>query len=429
MKKLILTGCLLILIYISTNAAIINVPADQPTIQAGLDSASYSDTVLVAEGTYYENIVWPGTDGIQLFSDKGAVNTIIDGNGVDRVVFIHSSCSVTNATVIDGFTIQNGYNGGSPGPGAGIADYCGIIIKNNIIKNNNANGLGAGLLLAGGTPLIFNNLIINNTCGDAGGGMCIAFCEAEIRNNTIESNYADNVTGGGGIFYMYGSGTQILEDNIIVNNSAINSYLGGGGILVYSSAYSFDYNNVWDNKPDNYSGCSAGTNSISENPIFISGYNEDYFLNQSTSPCVNAGSQTAINANLNDLTTAPDLSLDIDQVDIGFHYNPDDFSHLGIYDNSIHSVKTLSHSNSPNPFFVRTTINYHLTVSANVSLIIYNYLGQKIRTLVNEYQSTGNHSVIWDGTTNTGESVSSGIYLYQININNSSIFTKKIILF
>ncbi len=67
--------------------------------------------------------------------------------------------------------------------------------------------------------------------------------------------------------------------------------------------------------------------------------------------------------------------------------------------------------------------------SANVSLIIYNYLGQKIRTLVNEYQSTGNHSVIWDGTTNTGESVSSGIYLYQININNTSIYTKKMILF
>ncbi|MCD4697709.1 MAG: choice-of-anchor J domain-containing protein, partial [Bacteroidales bacterium] len=167
---------------------VINIPADYTTIQEGLDVAGVGYTVLVSAGTYYENLVWPDTDGIILLSETGVANTIIDGSGLDRVIHIPQACTLTNATVIDCFTIQNG-NNSSKGPGGGIADYCGTTIRNNIIKNNSASGVGGGLHLALGNPFVFNNLIIGNTSNDCGGGIYI-FCGAEIRNNTITGNTA-----------------------------------------------------------------------------------------------------------------------------------------------------------------------------------------------------------------------------------------------
>lgn len=70
--------------------------------------------------------------------------------------------------------------------------------------------------------------------------------------------------------------------------------------------------------------------------------------------------------------------------------------------------------NFPNPFNPATTIRYRLPKSTQVILKIYNLLGQEVRTLVNETQTTGYKSVIWDGKNNFGQSVSSGIYIYRL---------------
>ena len=376
----------------------INVPADQPTIQAGLDAASENDTVLVAEGTYFENIEWPDTEGIVLISEAGATNTIIDGSEQGRVFHIPEANSLTNATVINGFTIQNGhYSGATPHPGGGIADYCGLTIKNNIIKNNFASGIGAGLILAGGTPFIFNNLIIDNTSADAAGAICISFCTAEIRNNTIVGNSADNGSGGGGIVLFFAEGTSIIEDNIIVNNSADGTGEGGGGLLVLFSSCSLDHNDVWGNTPDNYSGCSAGPNSISEDPWFVYNDDGDYFLAQDISPCIDTGSQTAIDAGLDNYTTSYEFILDSDQVDIGYHYNPDDFVHIDVHDDPALPDRNLLLSNYPNPFNPETIIKFSLKKDSKVLIEIYNLKGQKLITLVNEKKKAGNYNVKWDG--------------------------------
>ena len=70
--------------------------------------------------------------------------------------------------------------------------------------------------------------------------------------------------------------------------------------------------------------------------------------------------------------------------------------------------------NYPNPFNPGTTIEFSLPTSGNVEISIYNLLGQKVRTLTNQYFGAGNHIVEWDGTADNGVSSSSGIYLYQI---------------
>jgi hypothetical protein len=71
--------------------------------------------------------------------------------------------------------------------------------------------------------------------------------------------------------------------------------------------------------------------------------------------------------------------------------------------------------NFPNPFNPETTIQYNLSESADVSLHIYNVVGQVVRTLVAERQPAGRYRVQWSGSDDRGVPVSSGIYFYQIS--------------
>ena len=85
----------------------------------------------------------------------------------------------------------------------------------------------------------------------------------------------------------------------------------------------------------------------------------------------------------------------------------------------------------PNPFNPRTTIHYQLPNRNNVTLKIFDMLGQEIRTLVNKNQSAGNYSVVWNGKNSLGESVGSGVYFYQLYATGGAgnfIETKKVLL-
>ncbi len=72
--------------------------------------------------------------------------------------------------------------------------------------------------------------------------------------------------------------------------------------------------------------------------------------------------------------------------------------------------------NHPNPFNNETTIKYTLSKSCHVSLAIYNILGQKVRTLLMEYQKPGVKTTSWDGKDEKGKDLSSGIYFYQFSV-------------
>jgi hypothetical protein len=72
-------------------------------------------------------------------------------------------------------------------------------------------------------------------------------------------------------------------------------------------------------------------------------------------------------------------------------------------------------NNYPNPFNPTTTIQYQIPDNAHVRLVVYNMLGQIVRTIVDQPQEAGYYSVQWDGRNNYGGSVSSGIYVYRIS--------------
>jgi hypothetical protein len=78
----------------------------------------------------------------------------------------------------------------------------------------------------------------------------------------------------------------------------------------------------------------------------------------------------------------------------------------------------------PNPFNGQTVIEYALPEAANVRLIIYNTLGQKVRTLLDETQAAGYKRVVWDGSNERGARVSSGIYFYQLEFGQRKLTGK-----
>jgi serine protease len=84
--------------------------------------------------------------------------------------------------------------------------------------------------------------------------------------------------------------------------------------------------------------------------------------------------------------------------------------------------------NYPNPFNPSTTISYHLPVGGFVVAKIFNIQGQLVRTLVDEDQSAGSHSIRWDGRDDHGQMATSGIYFYQLKSGNWSQARKMILL-
>jgi hypothetical protein len=87
---------------------------------------------------------------------------------------------------------------------------------------------------------------------------------------------------------------------------------------------------------------------------------------------------------------------------------------------------SLSH-NYPNPFNPVTQIEYALPRNCQVKLIVFNILGQRVKTLVDEFQTAGYKSAHWDGKDDTGSEVASGVYFYKLKAGDYSE-TKKMIL-
>ncbi len=187
-------------------ADIIHIPADAPTIQQGIDQAQTGDTVLVAEGTYYENISFKGkaiTVASEFLMDADTSHiskTIIDGSqhtNPDSGTVVYFVNGETKNSVLFGFTITGGSGTDWIWPasstqlctGGGIMIWAGGRIEcNRIINNyiNRENGIychGGGIdVMSWGindTVVVTNNEIIGNTINAWWGGG--AGCNWDLR--------------------------------------------------------------------------------------------------------------------------------------------------------------------------------------------------------------------------------------------------------
>ena len=214
----------------------INVPAGQPTIQAGINAANNGDTVLVAPGTYVENINFGGK-AITVASSGGPSVTTIDGGAQGSVVTFSTGEPATS--VLNGFTIRNGLQNGLFGGGIYVAS-ASPTVTGNVITGNHA-AVGCGIYVNGGSPLIQSNTITANDQtgagdgGQGGGGILIsgsntAPAAPQIIGNAITNNSVAAGGNGGGISVGYFS-SPLIQGNLIQGNKAYNF---GGGVALQS---------------------------------------------------------------------------------------------------------------------------------------------------------------------------------------------------
>jgi parallel beta-helix repeat protein len=403
----------------------INGSGDFTSIQDGIDAAAEGDTVLVMPGTYFENINYKGKNICLIGNPDDPKSTIIDGSqpvDPDTASVVTFESQEDSGAVLKGFTITGGtgtafvYSQGNVYLGGGIRCYdSSPTIERNIIRDNHAEGCGGILIMKSSNPTIKYNIIWRNMARESkyyftgtGGGIGVAGASKPlILNNTIVDN--DCMHNGGGGISVDLLGNPTLQNNIIYDNE-------GGGVFAHSATIS--YCNVFSNYfawvLTDFEGVSRGEGCLSEDPMFVNADSGDFHL-QESSPCIDAGD--------------PNSPLDPNgsRCDIGAYINYGQAVDVGRIDVSVLAKKYGLHQNFPNPFNPTTTIEYSLPKESNVQLIIYNMLGQKMRTLVNEQRSVGIHSKNWDGLDNAGNVLSAGIYFYQLKADGF-ITTKKMIL-
>ena len=308
-RALLLAG-LIALLPLTSHSATINVPGDQPTIQAGIYAASEEDTVLVAPGNYNEHLTL-GSTRIYLVSVAGPDSTFLDG----RVSLIGTS------STISGFTVQNSTGmlidiGSSPivedchfynnsnSEGGGI--YCvgnNVVIRRCRFDSNTAVENGGAIYVRDSEGLLIDSCLFSGNSADNSGG---AIRIQNSLNVTISHNlaYENTVTTtfGGFLWAEYNTVMSIVNNTVVANKTGL-SLFGTGGYDVRNNIVAFnkggygiwlngegtfEYNNVYGNVGGNYSFEPTGTGSISLAPQFVDAAFAIYALLE-TSPCIDAG--------------------------------------------------------------------------------------------------------------------------------------------
>jgi len=236
---------------VSAFAATINIPDDAVSIQYGVLMSSNGDTILVAPGTYNENIDFKSKD-IVITSSDGAEVTTISGS-------VKITQGESEEAVLNGFTVLTGpitiQNGSAP------------VISNCIIRDMSVIAIQCD----NSSPIIKYNLFHDN-----GNISCIGINSgtATIVNNTFDNNNR-------GFYSISGKGT--IRNNIVTNSSEYGIH---GPFTV------LEYNDVWNNDP-NYQNCNSGSHDISLDPLYEDVTIHDYSL-QAGSPCIDAGNPDAV---------------------------------------------------------------------------------------------------------------------------------------
>jgi PKD repeat protein len=333
-------------------------------------------------------------------------NNLITGCEISKV--IGTAISIENGSSVD--VIGNMiYDNTSTSLGAAIdvASSDEVLISQNYIANNTSTSLVGGIGAIASMIEISNNVIVNNT-GTYGALSLKNGSDALVMNNTFANNLSTNATPY--LFFLFNAIPSYVN-NIIIDNGDIFFAPFGLPEVTYSCV----------------SGGFTGEGNIDEDPMFMEpseGDGADYdglaacWMLQEGSPAIDAGNPDAM---YND----PDGSRN----DMGAYGGPDALSSpLGAGDDPL-TIVSSSLNAYPNPFNPQTSIALNMTATdklSPVSVGIYNVKGQLVKTLVNNEIVT-NTTFVWNGTDNTGNKTSTGMYFVKMKTASTEI-GKKILL-
>jgi hypothetical protein len=465
----------------------IHIPADLPTIQMGIIRANHGDTILVAPGRYYENIVFTNKEIVVashfiVTGDTSYISqTIIDGSWKERVITFEEH--EDSNTVLSGFTITHGYARDvffDTGGGGIFCDFLtGPRLEHLKVCDNYADFGGGGIFCyALSSPKIYCTEIFGN-CADRGGGIYFEYeTKPVVENVSIHHN---TVSRAGGGVYIY-SNSDILLKNItlynniaqlgggihcydcsplILNGTIVNNaaYLGGGLNCGQLSSPKIVNTILWDNWPQEISFSdlisSMGSRSVAiaccdvkdgNEAIYLSDdaalywlegniSSDPFFINSTlcnfnlkyNSDCIDRGIQDTLlsyNDNQNFLHI-PSLIYQGAAPDIGAF----EFKYpLNIKCQSFLPTEFKLEQNYPNPFNLKTSIGYTIPENGQVKIAIYDLSGKLVKILLNRRQLRGTYRLEWNGEKDSGIQIASGLYFLSMDFNGKKRITKRMIL-
>ncbi len=248
------------------HSATINIPADQPTIQDGINSAYDLDTVLVAPGTYIENLDLLGKEIVLLSSGGYSSTILIPANGNYNTIYIANGEGP--GTIVQGFKILGGYsqytivigNGASP-----------TIEFNKLVPSVKAEMPTGGIIYCGNTDAVIRNNIFSDNLG----GPCITISSSAANAKILNNTFDNNISCINSLISVFNYGGTIL------NNIFMNSLTYGISGMVET----IDYNIFWNNQYNYTNYASAGAHDTITDPMVDANtYNLLPY-----SPCIDAG--------------------------------------------------------------------------------------------------------------------------------------------
>jgi len=235
--RAIITLTLVMSLSLVSLANTIHVPSNHSTIQGAIDAALSGDTVVVAPGTYVENIDFKGK-AITVKSSGGVDLTVIDGGDPPDPDF-GSVVTFNNGegadSVLEGFKLINGTATDFEFD-PGFTRYC-----------------GGGILCSSSSPTLVSIIITENWSQHDGGGIYCHYSSPTITDTSIIGNTADEYSGGsgGGIYCDHAS--PKITDTMIIGNASHS----GGGIRCYYSSPTITNTTISENTANSAGGISC----------------------------------------------------------------------------------------------------------------------------------------------------------------------------
>jgi len=217
-SRSITSAILVVALTLSGHAATIHVPADQPTIQAGIDAAAYGDTVLVACGVYVEyNIAMKS--GICLTSETGQADCATIEVQPDWFVPVIVCVDVDSSTTIRGFTIAGSYF-----PVGAMGCHNSSPTITNVTFTDN---YGGALYCVGSSPTLQDVAFLENWEYNPGYGGCGMYCEDSSVTLT-DCRFVANEDHG----MMCLDSSVTLTDCTFLGNAGPGMSCGGSSVLL-----------------------------------------------------------------------------------------------------------------------------------------------------------------------------------------------------